>query len=73
MTKVYDFWITIQNLDEQEAKNLYQRHYAGSIHCTVFPEKTFIYGVAAEHRINAIVDDIKNLGNDYGLVTEEVI
>lgn len=67
-----DFWVTIQGLEEDKAKLLYQKHHNGSIHCTVFPEKTFIYGVATQDKINAIVDDIIALNKDYGLVVKEV-
>lgn len=73
MTTVQDFWITIQDLAEDKAKQLYQNHYSGSIHCMVFPDKAFIYGVATEERINAILEDIKLLGNDYGVVRKEVV
>ena len=73
MATLYDFWITIQDLGDEQAKKLWLTHRRGSIHCTVFPDKAFIYGVTDEEKIQAIIDDIIKLGKDYGLVRKEVI
>ena len=67
-----DFWITIYHLDEDAAKKLWLNHKTGSIHCTVFPEKTFIYGQADQTRIQSIIDEIITLGKDYGIVSKDI-
>lgn len=68
-----DFWITVHGLEEESAKKLWLNHRSGSIHCTVFPDKAFIYGIADDKKIDAIIDDIANLGKDYGVVRREAI
>lgn len=73
MPVLYDFWITVQGLEEEAAKNLWLTHKSGTIHCTVFPDKAFIYGVAGEEKIQSIINDVLKLGKDYGLVRKEVI
>lgn len=66
-----EFWITVYGLSDTEAKQLWLEHKTGTIHCTVFPEKTFIYGTADESRIANIVDSIIKLNKDYGIVYKD--
>lgn len=72
MEKLYDFWITVQELSEAQSKELWLQHRSNTIHCTVFPTKAFIYGVASEPKITSIIDDIVKLGKDYGLTRTEM-
>lgn len=68
-----EFWITVYKLDEQQARRLWEKHKTRTIHCTVLPDKTGIYGTATDEEINSIVDDIIILGKDYGVSRKEVI
>ncbi len=68
--ELFDFWIRVQDISDDEAKKLWLRHRNNTIHCTVFPDKTFIYGVATDKAICAIVDDINGLHKDYGLTRQ---
>ena len=68
-----EFWITIEHMDEQEARTLWKKHKGKDINCTVMFDRVFIYGIADEQTIGNIVDDIITLGKDYGLTSKEVI
>lgn len=68
-----EFWITVYKLEEKKARQLWLDHKTRTIHCTVLPDKTGIYGTATDAEINAIIDDIIKLGKDYGVTRKEVI
>jgi hypothetical protein len=67
-----EFWITVYKLKEHQAKTLWNNHKTRTIHCTVLPDKTGIYGTATDQEINAIVNDIIALGKDYGFTCKDI-
>lgn len=64
---MYEFFITVYELGEENSKVLYNKHKTKTIHCTVLLDKTGFYGTATDEQINNIIDDIIKLGKDYGV------
>lgn len=59
------FWFIITDLDDETAKNIWMRYQY--IHCTVFPDKTYIYGDADDSTIYDIADILAKLNKEYSL------
>ena len=68
-----NFMITIYGLSEEESHNLWLRHKTKQIHCLVFDGKTYISGEADKPAVEALISDIKALGNEYGIVSEDLM
>lgn len=62
-----EFWITVYNVSESKVKKLVADHKTRTIHSTILPKKSLIFGNATDEEIDAIVDDIVKLGYDYGV------
>ena len=67
-----EFWITVYKISEPKVKKLLDPHKTRTIHCTILPEKTLIFGTATDKEIDAIIDDIIKLGKDYGVTRRDM-
>ena len=67
------FYITIYGLGEDDSFKLWEKHKTDKIHCLAFDGKTYICGEATKDAVAAIITDIKDLGKEYGIVSEELM
>ena len=67
------FFITVYNITDEQAYKLWSDHKTDKIHCLAFEGKAHINGEADKAAVEAIIADIKALGKEYGIVSEELM
>lgn len=68
-----NFFITVYGVTEDQAHELWHQHKTDKIHCLVFDGKAHISGEADKAAVEAIIADIKALGKEYGIVSEDLM